>query len=58
MGPPEGKMAKTDGGVLVPSCKWEKSGIKDTQLLYNEYIVYDTRQVRIKYAVQIGFEFS
>ena len=58
MGPPEAKMSKTADGVLVPDCKWAKTGVARTQLLYNEYIVYDTRQVTIRYAVQIRFDFK
>ena len=34
----------------------KKDAPKDTSLLYNEYIVYDTEQVRLRYLAKIQFE--
>jgi len=38
--------------------KGVKSGVEDsTTLLYNEFIVYDTQQIQMKYLFRIDFEF-
>lgn len=30
----------------------------ETSLLYNEYIVYDTKQIRMRYLVEVDFIFE
>ena len=47
----------TDEGVTVPFGKASKSGEK-SDLLYNEYIVYDTAQIKQKYLLQVTFQFG
>ena len=49
---------KLDDGVVVPLGKPESSGIKDTTLEYNEYIVYSTDQIKIRYIVQLDFHYK
>ena len=48
----------TDDGVQVPFGKGVKSGVPKSDLLYNEYIVYDTSQIRQKYLLQVKFNFG
>lgn len=48
----------TDDGVQVPFGKAVKSGVPKSDLLYNEYIVYDTAQIRQKYLIQVKFKFG
>ncbi|CAI4225979.1 unnamed protein product [Auanema sp. JU1783] len=46
-----------DDGLVVPCgkpVKREEDG--KFSLLYNEYVVYDTKQVKIKYAVEVEFD--
>ena len=45
-------------GTLVPMGKPVPSGVDDTSLLYNEYIVYDTNQILMRYLIQVKFEFK
>lgn len=45
-------------GVTVPLGKGVSSGVVDTSLLYNEFIVYDPAQVNIKYLIQTRFVFG
>ena len=33
------------------------SGVRRTNLLYNEYIVYDEAQVKIRYMIKTNFQF-
>ncbi|XP_047140981.1 poly [ADP-ribose] polymerase 1 isoform X1 [Hydra vulgaris] len=55
---PDPSMDKViDGEVLVPLGKPISTNIKDSTLLYNEYIVYDVAQVNIKYLVQLKFNY-
>ena len=44
-------------GVEVPCGKAVPSGVKSS-LLYNEFIVYDTAQIRQKYLLQVKFKFK
>lgn len=48
----------TESKVEVPIGTPQKSGVKDTSLLYNEYIVYDTAQVNVRYLLQVNFNFD
>lgn len=45
-------------GCKVPLGKPVDTDVKETALLYNEYIVYDVRQVRMKYLLQVNFNFN
>lgn len=48
-----------DDAVEVPLGKLrEHGGTKRTDLEYNEYIVYDTAQIRVRYLVQLEFKAS
>ena len=44
--------------ILVPLGKGHKSKQQDTSLLYNEYIVYDISQVKMKYLIDFKFVFD
>ncbi len=44
--------------VEVPMGKSKNADIGHTSLLYNEYIVYDTAQIQIKYMIQTKFHFK
>ncbi|XP_006897812.1 PREDICTED: poly [ADP-ribose] polymerase 1 [Elephantulus edwardii] len=45
-------------GVEVPLGTGVPSGVNDTCLLYNEYIVYDIAQVHLKYLLKLKFNFK
>mmetsp|Transcript_11103 Transcript_11103/g.21432 ORF Transcript_11103/g.21432 Transcript_11103/m.21432 type:complete len:680 (-) Transcript_11103:80-2119(-) len=45
------------GGCKVPMGKGGPSGVNDSSLLYNEFIVYDTNQVLLKYLLEVEFVF-
>uniref|UniRef100_UPI000810170F Poly [ADP-ribose] polymerase 1 n=1 Tax=Homo sapiens TaxID=9606 RepID=UPI000810170F len=45
-------------GVDVPLGTGISSGVNDTSLLYNEYIVYDIAQVNLKYLLKLKFNFK
>ncbi|CAG7724082.1 unnamed protein product [Allacma fusca] len=45
-------------GTVVPYGKPVKSSVKNSSLLYNEYIVYDVAQVNILYLVQVNFKYK
>lgn len=48
-----------DDGLVVPCGHPEpQSGVQRSSLLYNEYIVYDTEQVRMRYLVQVQFKYK
>ncbi|XP_078440531.1 poly(ADP-ribose) polymerase 2 [Wolffia australiana] len=68
--PPEGKMSTKGLGktapdksefviwrdqVVVPCGKPVRSSIRASELLYNEYIVYDTTQVKMQFLVKVRF---
>lgn len=47
-----------DDGVIVPSGKaTEIYGLK-SELQYNEYIVYDTAQVKNRFLLRVKFDFK
>ncbi|KAL3682512.1 hypothetical protein R1sor_000534 [Riccia sorocarpa] len=55
---PDPAQIKTlDDGVVVPMGK-AKSGDRNGSLLYNEYIVYNTAQIRMKYLLLTKFEYK
>ncbi len=51
---------KTDvGGAEIPFGKGIKQeGVDQTDLLYNEYIVYDVAQVQCKYLIRMKFNYK
>eukprot|EP00029_Vermamoeba_vermiformis_P007076 TRINITY_DN2952_c0_g1_i1.p1 TRINITY_DN2952_c0_g1~~TRINITY_DN2952_c0_g1_i1.p1 ORF type:complete len:941 (+),score=268.76 TRINITY_DN2952_c0_g1_i1:48-2870(+) len=57
--PDESSTKIIDGEVVVPYGKCVKSeAVKKSELLYNEFIVYDTAQVKLKYLLQVEFTFK
>ena len=48
----------TDDGVVIPMGVSSKADIARSSLLYNEYIVYDTAQIKIKYLLKTKFNFK
>ncbi|CAD8124386.1 unnamed protein product [Paramecium sonneborni] len=44
--------------VKVPIGKGAPSGVPHTSLLYNEFIVYDVAQIRLKYLIKMKWEFK
>ena len=54
---PESNRQLSDG-TLVPLGKPVPTNIADTSLEYNEYIVYDTAQVQMKYLVKMKFDYG
>ena len=47
-----------DSSLVVPMGKGATSGVKNSTLLYDEFIVYDTKQVRQKYVLTVKFNFK
>ena len=54
---PEG-FIKTQSGCVIPCGAPIESEIKKSDLLYNEFIVYDTAQIKLKYLVKVEFNYS
>ncbi|KAM9676510.1 LOW QUALITY PROTEIN: poly [ADP-ribose] polymerase 1-like [Dama dama] len=55
---PDPSASITMDGVEVPLGTGISSGVNDTCLLYNEYIVYDIAQVHLKYLLTLKFNFK
>ncbi|XP_055275757.1 poly [ADP-ribose] polymerase 1 [Moschus berezovskii] len=55
---PDPSASITVDGVEVPLGTGISSGVNDTCLLYNEYIVYDIAQVHLKYLLKLKFNFK
>jgi poly [ADP-ribose] polymerase len=49
---------KLDNGTIVPVGKVIKSEHASSTLLYNEYIVYDTAQIKCSYLVKVSDDLS
>lgn len=49
---------KLEDGVEVPLGKGVPSSVKNTSLLYNEYIVYDVAQINVKYLLKLDFKYK
>ena len=47
----------TDAALKVPMGVGQPSGVAQTSLLYNEFIVYDTKQIKQKYVLQVRFKY-
>ncbi|KAL3678725.1 hypothetical protein R1sor_021681 [Riccia sorocarpa] len=54
--PLQSEFQKWDDDVTVPCGKPAPSGVADTSLLYNEYIVYDTSQVQLRFLLKVRFK--
>nr|CAB3477137.1 unnamed protein product [Digitaria exilis] len=48
----------TDDGVVVPLGKPKQEPSKRGSLLYNEYIVYNVDQIRMRYVLHVNFNFK
>uniref|UniRef100_A0A8C3LT43 Poly [ADP-ribose] polymerase n=1 Tax=Chrysolophus pictus TaxID=9089 RepID=A0A8C3LT43_CHRPC len=55
---PDPTASTTLDGVEVPLGNGISTGINDTCLLYNEYIVYDVAQVNLKYLLKLKFNYK
>ncbi|XP_020837799.1 poly [ADP-ribose] polymerase 1 isoform X1 [Phascolarctos cinereus] len=55
---PDPTASVTLDGVEIPLGTGVPSGVSDTCLLYNEYIVYDIAQVNLKYLLKLKFNFK
>uniref|UniRef100_G1M7I7 Poly [ADP-ribose] polymerase n=1 Tax=Ailuropoda melanoleuca TaxID=9646 RepID=G1M7I7_AILME len=55
---PDPSASITMDGVEVPLGTGISSGVNDTCLLYNEYIVYDIAQVNLRYLLKLRFNFK
>ncbi|TQE13755.1 hypothetical protein C1H46_000762 [Malus baccata] len=53
--PQESEYVKWKDDVIVPCGKPVPSNIKASELMYNEYIVYDTAQVKMQYLLKVRF---
>ncbi|QCD97725.1 poly [Vigna unguiculata] len=53
--PQESEYAKWRGDVTVPCGKPVPSNVKASELMYNEYIVYDTAQVKMQFLLKVRF---
>ncbi|VFQ91204.1 unnamed protein product [Cuscuta campestris] len=56
--PEESDYAKWRGEVVVPCGKPVPSKVKGSELLYNEYIVYDAAQVKLQFLVKVKFQYK
>ena len=46
-----------DDGLIVPNGKWMDTK-RSTGLLYNEFIVYDVNQIKMKYMLKLKFKYN
>ncbi|KAM1539365.1 hypothetical protein FF1_004080 [Malus domestica] len=53
--PQESEYVKWKDDVIVPCGKPVPSNVKAPELMYNEYIVYDTAQVKMQYLLKVRF---
>ncbi|KAL2934707.1 Poly [ADP-ribose] polymerase 1 [Bienertia sinuspersici] len=56
--PDEAGFAKWKDEVVVPCGKPVDSKIKTSELMYNEYIVYDTSQVKMQFLLKVRFRYK
>ncbi|XP_010510210.1 PREDICTED: poly [ADP-ribose] polymerase 1-like [Camelina sativa] len=54
--PQDSEFAKWRGDVTVPCGKPVSSKVKASELMYNEYIVYNTAQVKLQYLLKVRFK--
>jgi len=56
---PLASKAKTmSDGCIVPCGPLTDTGIMDSALIYNEFVVYDTAQVRMRYMLKLKFHYK
>ncbi|OWA53684.1 Poly [ADP-ribose] polymerase 1 [Hypsibius exemplaris] len=48
----------TPDGIEIPLGHSVKSGVKNTSLLYNEYIVYNEAQINLRYLLKVKFNYA
>ncbi|CAF1511392.1 unnamed protein product [Adineta ricciae] len=48
----------TNDGLLIPMGHGVPSNARQTSLLYNEYIVYNTDQINMKYLLRVDFQYK
>ncbi|KAJ7972680.1 Poly [ADP-ribose] polymerase [Quillaja saponaria] len=53
--PQESEYVRWRNDVVVPCGKPVSSNIKNSELMYNEYIVYNTAQVKMQYLLKVRF---
>ncbi|XP_042494663.1 poly [ADP-ribose] polymerase 1 [Macadamia integrifolia] len=53
--PQESDYVKWQDEVVVPCGKPVPSNVKSSELMYNEYIVYDTAQVKLQFMLKVRF---
>lgn len=41
--------------MQVPLGEAEKVAVKESDLLYNEYIVYDVKQIKLRYLIKLNY---
>ncbi|MQM00372.1 hypothetical protein Taro_033106 [Colocasia esculenta] len=56
--PDSSEFRALDDGVIVPLGKPKENQGEKGCLLYNEYIVYNVEQIRMRYVVQVDFKFK
>lgn len=58
-GPNPAQFISIDDGVVVPCGEMieqeETKNMSNNDLLFNEYIVYDTNQIKLRYLVEVEF---
>lgn len=58
MSHPDPKGSKMLNGIEVPVGKPVTVDGLQTHLMYNEYIIYDIRQVQVKYLLEMNFKYK
>ncbi|WVY95859.1 hypothetical protein V8G54_028010 [Vigna mungo] len=56
--PDPSKARELEDGLVVPLGKPEKNLCLKSELLYNEYVVYNVEQIRMRYIVHVNFNFK
>mmetsp|Transcript_64488 Transcript_64488/g.74962 ORF Transcript_64488/g.74962 Transcript_64488/m.74962 type:complete len:768 (+) Transcript_64488:42-2345(+) len=56
--PPASSFVTMDDGTIIPIGKGEDTKIAQGSLLYNEFIVYDIAQIRLRYLLRIKFNYT
>ncbi|KAJ3079952.1 Poly [ADP-ribose] polymerase 2 [Quaeritorhiza haematococci] len=56
--PDESEFVKMEDGVVVPCGKPTNVKKSEGSLLYNEYIVYDVAQIRMRYLIKMKFKYG
>lgn len=48
----------TDDGIIIPMGRSINPKFRSTPLSYNEFIVYNTDQIHMKYLLRVDFQFK